>query len=69
MADTFLQLKSFERIEIEIFVLEKALFSRWYKETMFCNYCRSKNKTLLNKELIHWRLSKILIIAIELFVC
>ena len=56
-------------ISIESFFLEKPLYSRWYKETMFCNYCRSISKALLNKELFHCRLSRILTIAFELLVC
>ena len=39
------------------------------KETMFCNYCRSINKALLNKELFHWCLLKILTISIAHVVC
>ena len=52
-----------------VYVSEKPLYSGWCKETMFCNYCRSISKALLNKELFHWCLSRILTIAIEHLVC
>ena len=60
----------FFTIRIESFVLEKPLYSGWYKKTLFCNYCKSTTITgLLDKELIHWYLSNILIIAIKHSVC
>ena len=63
MVDTFFT------ISIESFVLGKRLYRGWYKETIFCSYCRSISKALLNKELFHWCLSRILAIAIEHLVC
>ena len=61
--------RHFFTISIESFVLEKLLYSGWYKETMFCNYCRSKNKALLNKKLFGWCLSRILTKAVKHLVC
>ena len=56
-------------LSIENFVLKKPLYSRWYKETMFCSYCRFIYKAFLNKELLQGCLSRILTIGIEHLVC
>ena len=61
--------RHFFTISIESFFLEKLFYSGCYKETMFCNYCRSKNKALLNKKLFDWCLSRILTKAIKHLVC